>query len=215
MALTSPSARPRRLGSNFSGCGMGSSAISSMGAGVDFCSLKPSPARKASSSSRLTVSIMWWYKVAQARVGVEVESAGEQLVERLVKLLARFSEMPGLENPARPRRTRPGSRAASCSGPSGRLNGKRRQNFVLRIERQREEQDPGLAAAGRSGRAGLVRRLGGVFATCHAEKYTGGNEKPADSIFERDFPWEYFWTNWTRRPAPPSARKESTMPAKL
>src|SRR5579862_7972779 len=47
------------VGSNFSGWGMGSSAISSIGAGVAFCSRKPSPSRNASSSSELTVSTMW------------------------------------------------------------------------------------------------------------------------------------------------------------
>ena len=40
---------------------------------------------------------MWWYRAAQARVGIEIESAGQQLVERLIELLARLAEMPGLE----------------------------------------------------------------------------------------------------------------------
>ena len=36
-------------------------------------------------------------QIAQARVGIEIEPAGQQLVERLIKLLARFAKMAGLE----------------------------------------------------------------------------------------------------------------------
>ena len=43
------------------------------------------------------MSIMWWYRFAQARVGVQIESAGQQLVERLVEFFARFDQMSGLE----------------------------------------------------------------------------------------------------------------------
>ena len=117
-------------------------------------------------------------QTAQARVGIEVESAGQQLVERLIELLARFAEMAGLKILlARVERG-----LAVCRKPLSAVRGlsdKWYQNFLLCTEWQRR-QDLILRWQSNLGWPDLHRRFGRVFTTCKSEKNTGSNEKPLD-----------------------------------
>ena len=103
-------------------------------------------------------------QAAQGRVGIEVISAGKQLVERLVELLPGLAEMPGLEILL----ARVEGGLAVRRKPLGSvwpLDGKRRQNFALRIERQRGK---GLVL-GRQGNLGGPDLYGASWPNLHSQ----------------------------------------------
>ena len=136
MSLTSPSARPRKIGIELFRLGdwLLGDFVDGRGRGLLFAETVAGAEGFELIQADCVDNVV--VQAAQARVGVEVISAGEQLVERFVKLLARLAEMAGLEILlARI------ERGLAVHGKLLRafrlLNGKRRQSFVLRIERQR------------------------------------------------------------------------------
>ena len=82
MVLISASALARMLGST----GKVMSLASSMGAGSERCSVKPSPCCRATSSSWWTASTIFLELALQAIVVAHVQAAGEQGVECLVEV---------------------------------------------------------------------------------------------------------------------------------
>src|SRR5579864_2111414 len=133
---------------------------------------------------------------AQLRVGIEIESARQQLVERLIEFLARFYKMAGLEI-LLARVERGLTLCRKLLRPIGqRLNHKRPQNFVLGINWQRRQN---LVLRWQSDLRwpDLYRRLGRIFTTSKAEKNTGSNEEPTYRFLIAISHGVYFWTDWT------------------
>ena len=152
-------------------------------------------------------------QIAQARVRIQIEAAGQQLVERLVKLLARLAQMAGLE--------------ILLAGVKCRLALRRQllrvrpaagtRSGVRLCAAHSAAAEPARSACDGQGNlrgANLHRVLGGVFTPGQAEHYTGSNEQPScrflGAISHGVFLDQFETTSGTALRI-----EESTMPAKL
>ena len=133
--LTSPSARPRRSGSNFSGWGIGffSNFIDRRRRGLLFAETIPLAERLKFVPAHGFHDVV--VQVAQTRVIVDVESARQQFVERLVELFPRLSQAAGLKVQLACFKRRP-TLGLKPIGPIRCDANQRRDVFKLRIDRQ-------------------------------------------------------------------------------